>query len=107
MRSIKVLLGCVKVSTKMQLLVLLASAALVSAADSFQKQAKLEMTSGKYAEAVISFSKAIDQEQDDYLLYYQRATCYMILNKRNEALKDFSKVLELDKGKDNQMVHDC
>jgi tetratricopeptide (TPR) repeat protein len=66
--------------------------------------AKQLMAQGNFAEAVNAFSKAIDDaKQPESNLHYQRATCLLIINKRQEALNDFSKVINL--GNNQNAIH--
>jgi DnaJ homolog subfamily C member 3 len=58
--------------------------------------AKSQMSKGLWVDAIKSYSDAIELSPKEYSLYYQRATCYLIINKRNEGLADLSRVLQLN-----------
>ncbi|CDS03904.1 hypothetical protein LRAMOSA06859 [Lichtheimia ramosa] len=53
------------------------------------------LSTGKLNDALISFDAAIEQDPDNYLTYYKRATAYLSLGRTNAAVEDFSKILDL------------
>ncbi|KAI8141624.1 hypothetical protein BJV82DRAFT_618496 [Fennellomyces sp. T-0311] len=53
------------------------------------------LISGQFNDALISFDAAIQQDPDNYLSYYKRATAYLSLGRNNAAADDFSKILDL------------
>ena len=49
-----------------------------------------------YKNAIIEFDHCILQTSNDAEAYFQRGTCYLLLNKHNIALVDFNQALRLD-----------
>ncbi|KAI7847290.1 hypothetical protein BDC45DRAFT_452043 [Circinella umbellata] len=53
------------------------------------------LSTGQFNDALISFDAAIQQDPENYLSYYKRATAYLSLGRNNAAAGDFSKILDL------------
>jgi DnaJ family protein C protein 3 len=47
---------------------------------------------------LLTISMSIEQDPDDYLSYFKRATAYLSLGKTNLAIEDFTKILNLKPG---------
>lgn len=49
-----------------------------------------------YKNAILEFDNCISQKSNYAEAYFQRGTCYLLLNKHNIALVDFNQALRLD-----------
>lgn len=58
--------------------------------------AKKLLEAGKYSDALSHFQHAINNNPNNYLTYFNRASVFITLNKPNLALDDLNKALELN-----------
>jgi DnaJ family protein C protein 3 len=58
--------------------------------------AKKLMMAGKYSDALPHFHEAINNDANNYLTYFKRATVFLALNRPNAALDDLNKAIELN-----------
>lgn len=66
-----------------------------TAADHLEFAKKL-LNAGKYSDALPHFHEAINNDPNNYLTYFKRATVFLALNRPNSALDDLNKALELN-----------
>ncbi|KAI8908378.1 hypothetical protein EDD86DRAFT_191604 [Gorgonomyces haynaldii] len=59
------------------------------------EDAKRHLVTGNLQDALQSFEKAILEDPNDHMLYFRRATAWLSMGKNGNAIKDFTKVLEL------------
>lgn len=59
--------------------------------------AKKLLSAGKYSDALPHFHEAINNDPNNYLTYFKRATVFLALNRPKSALEDLNKALELNK----------
>lgn len=59
--------------------------------------AKKLLSAGKYSDALPHFHEAINNDPNNYLTYFKRATVFLALNRPKAALDDLNKALELNK----------
>jgi len=58
--------------------------------------AKKLLVAGKYSDALPHFHEAINNDPNNYLTFFKRATVYLALNRPNSALDDLNRALELN-----------
>lgn len=58
--------------------------------------AKKLLSAGKYSDALPHFHEAINNDPNNYLTYFKRATVFLALNRPHSALEDLNKALELN-----------
>uniref|UniRef100_A0A6G1SLR5 DnaJ subfamily C member 3 n=1 Tax=Aceria tosichella TaxID=561515 RepID=A0A6G1SLR5_9ACAR len=58
--------------------------------------AKKLMMAGKYSDALPHFHEAINNDPNNYLTYFKRATVFLALNRPKSALDDLNKAIELN-----------
>lgn len=58
--------------------------------------AKKFMMAGKYSDALPHFHEAINNDPNNYLTYFKRATVFLALNRPKSALDDLNKAIELN-----------
>ena len=60
------------------------------------ESAETFLSSGKYNDALPHFHEAINNDPNNYLTYFKRATVFLALNRPNSALDDLNRALELN-----------
>ncbi|KAG9320269.1 hypothetical protein KVV02_003926 [Mortierella alpina] len=58
-------------------------------------QAKIHLAKGEHLLALQNYDAAIDQDPYNYLAYARRAATYLTLSRNNQALADFTTILDL------------
>ncbi|KAF9288327.1 hypothetical protein BGZ68_000457 [Mortierella alpina] len=58
-------------------------------------QAKIHLAKGEHLLALQNYDAAIDQDPYNYLTYVRRAVTYLTLGRNNQALADFTTILDL------------
>lgn len=66
-----------------------------TASDHLEFARKL-MSAGKYSDALPHYHEAINNDPNNYLTYFKRATVFLALNRPTSALEDLNKALELN-----------
>ena len=64
--------------------------------DAYNKKGMEFYNQGSYRDAIIEFSKAIELNPSDSILYYNRALSYYKNNLFDEAITDFTSTIGLD-----------
>ena len=75
---------------------------LASISSSYFEEAAKLLHQGNFQEALQKYDLAIEQDPTNHVIYYQRATAYMISGLNDRALTDLNSVLTLKK--DNYAV---
>uniref|UniRef100_A0A6G3MHW2 DnaJ homolog subfamily C member 3 (Trinotate prediction) n=1 Tax=Henneguya salminicola TaxID=69463 RepID=A0A6G3MHW2_HENSL len=60
------------------------------------ERARIAIGEGKYAQALSFYDIEIEQNNENYLARYLRASLYEVLGKRPQAINDYSKSLEIN-----------
>ncbi|VDP87334.1 unnamed protein product [Echinostoma caproni] len=68
----------------------------ISLAEQYKNSGNTCYQQGRYDEAVQWYTKAIDEEKDNALLYNNRSAAYLMLNKPHEAYQDSNKSINLN-----------
>ena len=63
-------------------------------ADAHNNIGNILMASGKYREAIISYTRAIELSGGQELILFNRGYAYLLIGDKKKALKDFSDVIE-------------
>jgi len=88
--------------------IIILTSVLFSLAESvteYLNAAKLSASEGKYGDALNAYSKAIEYDPNNYVIYIKRAFVLLNLNKNNEAIDDFSKVINLKPDFSQAYIH--
>jgi thioredoxin len=62
----------------------------------FKKLGNIQLQSGNFDLAIEYFTKGIEQEPNNHLLYSNRSVAYLTIHKEQESLKDAEKCIKLD-----------
>ncbi|KAF8565355.1 hypothetical protein P879_10397 [Paragonimus westermani] len=68
----------------------------VALVESYKASGNLSYQKGAYQDAITWYTKAIDEDVDNALLYNNRSAAYLMLNKYSEAFQDASKSVQLN-----------
>lgn len=74
----------------------LLNSVLADTASDHLEFAKKLLSAGKYSDALPHFHEAINNDPNNYLTYFKRATVFLALNRPKAALDDLNKALELN-----------
>lgn len=67
----------------------------MTTSEDFKKEGNAAFSAGKYAEAVMLFSQAIEVDGGNHVLYSNRSAAYASLKEYERALEDASKTIEI------------
>lgn len=72
------------------------SSILADSASDHLELAKKLLSTGRYTDALPHLHEAINNDQENYLTYFKRATVFLALNRPKSALEDLDRALELN-----------